>query len=100
MANRHEPALPEFEPLLAGTVALMTCFPDQSEDYVARKIANNLLMLSRHPRCDSDRLRRVLLRARDHWAQRTLNVDPARRAGAGPEPGAGVERRRRERRAA
>src|SRR5690349_5716897 len=80
MVANDEMNWPAYEPLLAGTVALMTFFPDQSTSVVARRIANNLLLLARHPDCGSERLRHVLLRAREHWVQRSRTPDEAARA--------------------
>ncbi len=60
---------PPFEPLLAGTVALMTCYGDTPLRSIARKVSANLSMLAEHPSCSAP-LRRALLMAQADWIDR------------------------------
>lgn len=64
--------------LIAGTLALMTCWaepersahasPAQQRDLMARKIASNLYFLRQHPDV-SPGMRRVICKVHERWAR-------------------------------
>lgn len=68
------------EPVIGGTLFLMSAFQERPCPLVARKIAYNLQILSIHP-CCGEALRRLCGRMLRHWA-----VDDADIEAAGGQP--------------
>lgn len=74
--DRTEPTLPCAGGLLAGTIALMTCWAapersahasqEQQRLLMARKIASNLYLLREHPDVGSG-MRQVIGKAHERW---------------------------------
>lgn len=79
--------LPSLEALVAGTIALMTCWADPCTDtrldtaaqrsLLARKVVSNLFFLQNHPQA-SEALRQVMSNAHERWVALTQsNAAPA-----------------------
>jgi hypothetical protein len=90
--DRNEPTLPCAGGLLAGTIALMTCWaaPEPSADasqeqqrlLMARKIASNLYFLREHPDVGAG-MRQVIGKAHERWVLIAHALPEGNHAGLG-----------------